>query len=338
MNKLFINALVLGMGLLLAGYPAGHADAAQKIKVSCVQPENDPQTVAMKTVFKKYVEEKTNGRYEVDVYSGGSLGNFDSVFQGVQFGTIHIATESTANLSAFAKQLSLCDMPYLFPSIPAISYIFEQPVGRKLLSSLESKKVTPLAVMPSTFRIMVSTIPLKKLEDLKNIKFRTTASKSHMNAIAALGPNPTPMPATEMLTGLQQGVVKALDQDANSWVAYGCIDVAKYALVTDHIPVIYILYCSTRWLDKLPAEDRAIILEAVELYRQEARKMYDAVEEDVFTKTGPERGGIVSFLDDAEKERWKKQGASAYDTLSKEDRAVADEILKVGEAFMANQK
>lgn len=338
MKKLFISMLVLGMGLTFAGYPVGHADAAQKIKVSCVQPENDPQTIAMKTVFKKYVEEKTNGRYEVDVYSGGSLGNFDSVFQGVQFGTIHIATESTANLSAFAKQLSLCDMPYLFPSIPSISYIFEQPVGQKLLGSLKSKKVTPLAVLPSTFRVMVSTVPLKKLEDIQNIKFRTTASKSHMDAIAALGASPTPMPATEMLTGLQQGVVKALDQDANSWVAYGCIDVAKYALVTDHIPVIYIMYCSTRWLDKLPAEDRAIILEAVELYRKEARKMYDAVEEDVFTKTGPARGGIISRLDDAEKARWKAKGASAYDTLSKEDRAIAEEIMKLGEEFIAKQK
>ena len=88
------------------------AFAVQKVTMSILPGNGDPAVVAAQKDFKEFIETKSNGRYEVEVYFGATMGNCDTVFQGVQFGTIQIALDSVSNLSQFAPELadvSICN-------------------------------------------------------------------------------------------------------------------------------------------------------------------------------------------------------------------------------------
>ncbi|MGN1038430.1 MAG: TRAP transporter substrate-binding protein, partial [Mailhella sp.] len=87
---------------------AGTALAApQTIKVSLVTKDSDMFTKVMRDTFKPMIEEKSGGKYKVEIYTGGALGNSDTVIQGTQFGTIHLAMESTSNISQFVPEFAV---------------------------------------------------------------------------------------------------------------------------------------------------------------------------------------------------------------------------------------
>ena len=49
-------------------------------------------------------------------------------------------------------------------------------------------------------------------------------------------------------------------------------EVCKSVVFTQHTYLPQIIYTSTRWWNKLPAEDKAVFQEAIDLYVQEQRK------------------------------------------------------------------
>ena len=70
--------------------------------------------------FKKYVEEKTGGKVEVQCFYGGSLGDESEAFRNVQKGTLPLAMGGIANLVPFEKKLGLLTLPYLFANIDEV--------------------------------------------------------------------------------------------------------------------------------------------------------------------------------------------------------------------------
>ncbi len=323
-RKLLFSLLGLSLLLSVQSLPAKAAPAL--VKVSIVQPDGDPTADAMRQVFKPFIEEKTQGRFQVDVYTGGALGNSDTVFQGIQFGTLHMATESLSNLSQFAPDLSVTDMPYLFPDIPSIDRVFSKDVGKRLLASLAKTGVIPLRVIPSTFRCLATTKELHTLADIQGLKLRATASKRHIEAIKALGMNPTPMAASEMITGIQQGVVQGADTTTVGLIAYRFCDVAKYVLLSEHVPVTYVLYGNSAWWNKLSPEDRAIFEEGVRLYHDATQVNNARVEAEVLAAVQKDHGVKVSTLSPEEKQRWIAKVQPAYDALPDNLKKLAQEI------------
>lgn len=328
MKRAFLILAAFSLSLLTMGLAQPLHAAPKVVKVSIVQPDGDPSADAMREEFKKFIEDKTHGRYRVDVYTGGSLGNSDTVFQGVQFGSLHIATESTSNLSQFAPPLSVLDMPYLFPSWASIEKAFAQKAGQDLLATLNKAGVKPLGLIPSTFRVLATNKEIHTLQDIQGLKLRATASKWHIASIKALGMNPTPMAATEMVTGIQQGVVAGADPNITSLISYRFCDVAKYVLLSDHVPVLFVLYTNGAWWDKLPAEDKAIFEQGVKLYHDSTQQRYASESKRVLDTVQQQHGVKVSPLSAEEKAKWAEKAAPVYKELPKEFQEIANAIRK----------
>ena len=326
MKRAFLTFAVLPLALVALGLARPVMAAPTVVKVSIVQPDGDPSADAMREDFKPFIEEKTKGRYRVDVYAGGSLGNADTVFQGVQFGSLHIATESTSNLSQFAPPLSVLDMPYLFPTWESIEKAFAQKAGQDLLATLNKSGVKPLGLIPSTFRVLATNREIHTLQDIQGLKLRATASKWHIASIKALGMNPTPMAATEMVTGIQQGVVNGADPNITSLISFRFCDVAKYVLLSDHVPVLFVLYTNGTWWNKLPPEDRAIFDEGVKLYHDSTQKRYAAESKSVLETVQKQHGVKVSPLSPEQKALWVEKAAPVYNELPKDFQDIANAI------------
>ena len=292
------------------------AFAVQKVTMSILPGNGDPAVVAAQKDFKEFIETKSNGRYEVEVYFGATMGNCDTVFQGVQFGTIQIALDSVSNLSQFAPELAIMDMPFLMPGEEQVRRITEGPVGDHIMSYLGKKGVHPVQLNLVTPRAIVSTTPLTKPDDIHGQKMRSTTSRTHMAAIKGLGFAPPPLPPSEILTGLQQGVIVATDTEYPGIYNWRFCDVAKHILLSDYIPVIWFVYASQDWYNSLPAEDRALFDEGFKIYQQAFRGYIDEAVEQTFKTIQEEYGCTITRLTDEEKAVFAERSRGAYDILT----------------------
>ena len=125
--KLF-KAMLCSVAALSLLLPAAHAQAVPTlVKIALTQPTGHPTTDLIRGQFKKTIEEKTNGRFRIDVFDNYSFGNFEAVVQGLQFGMLQFAQESPSNLSIYDPKLMIFDLPYLMPDYDAVNILLDRP-------------------------------------------------------------------------------------------------------------------------------------------------------------------------------------------------------------------
>ncbi len=318
-----ISAFLLGAAMSFTVLPA---NAAPLIKVAMDGPATEAYVELFVSVFQKYAEEKSEGRLKFSVYPNRTMGNVDTVFQGLQFGTIQMTVNTTSNFSSFSQALQAFDLPYLFPDMDSIVTTFHSPEGQAVLNTLNQKNVTVLGAWASCLRPLITSSPVKTLEDVQGMKLRTTSSKTHMNTIASLGMAPTPMAGSEILTGLQQGVVKGMDPDISSMYHEGFYEVAPYFFLSDHMASAWMLVCSTKWLKSLSTEDQATIQEAGRLYAKAMFNKCKTFNEQAIKELVETRGCHLTVPSAEEKARWVEKSKSAYDNLPEAQKTV---VLKL---------
>lgn len=104
--------------LFMWSVPASAAPTTT-LKVAVGDPE-DSEMGVVGHAFKKYVEEHSNGKVEVQCFYSGSLGDESECFRNVQKGTLPLAIGGIANLVPFEKRLGLLTLPYLFANLDEV--------------------------------------------------------------------------------------------------------------------------------------------------------------------------------------------------------------------------
>lgn len=273
-----IQNLLVAMGVLGLTLGAGPAQAAPiPVKISTHASPSSALAMAM-TDMKTYVETKTNGKYKIELYDSYKLGNMETSYQGLQVGTVHFLIEGPSNLSNFIPMFQLFDMGFLFPNADIADQVLCGPVGQKLLEKASNKVAIPLCFLRNNNRVFWTTKPVRTVEDLKGLKLRGSSSKSHLSLLKAMGLNPIPMAGSEVYTGLQQGVVEGVDVTLGYAMASKWYEAAPHLYLSNHVYLPQLLYVSTRWWNKLPAEDRAIFEQGVKIYQDKERELSRAEE------------------------------------------------------------
>ncbi|HJD96700.1 TRAP transporter substrate-binding protein [Mailhella massiliensis] len=324
MRNLVSLAVLLG---LCVAVPANIACAEPiSIKVSCQNNITDHPGQALST-FKKVVEEKSKGKYKVDLYYSNSLGACDTVVQGIQFGTIHFGFETTSNLSQFDSRLGITDCPYLFLTKEDMDRVINSEFGRThILNILEKKGIKIYSIIPSSYRPMATIEYWRTLEDLKGKKFRSTANKIHMGIISSLGMTPSPLPPSEMVPAIQQHVVDGSDTDVTGLISYRFCDVVKHVLLADYSVVAFAFFGNQKWYDKLSDEDKAVFDAASDAFYADLKKRYETATEETYKELREKYNIVITQLDDKEKARWIERTKPVYDLLNPEQKELVEQI------------
>ena len=102
---------LVGIMLLVFGVLPAAANPVL-IKAHFTNNPGEPQIVAAE-LFKKIVEEKTNGDIKVEIYPNNQLGESRSVLEGIQLGTVQMA-QVTGPMLSFVPELVVFELPFLF--------------------------------------------------------------------------------------------------------------------------------------------------------------------------------------------------------------------------------
>ena len=286
------------------------AQAAVNYKVAVGDPEDSEQGVAA-LAFKAYVEKETKGEVQIDLFFAGALGDESEAFRNVQKGTLPFAVGGIANLVPFEKKLGLLTLPYLFENLDEV---VKGTNGKpaELLNSYATKAGFRILCWTYTdFRyISNSKHPIKKLDDMKDLKFRVPQSAVLIAAYKAFGGSPTPISWAETFTALQQGVV---DGQCYGYIGFKAMKFneanQKYLTEVHYTYQLQPLVMSERVYRKTKPELQKIFVDGG-LFAQEAvlkyQKEYAQAAKDELIAGGL----VVDMLED--EEAWKK---AAYDKV-----------------------
>ena len=323
---MLIGALV---SMLLLAPAAQAAPIPIKITSSVADQGSVGRSVA---TFKKFIEEKTNGKYRIDYYGQFKLGSMENCYQGMRLGTIHFLIEGPSNISNFIPALQLFDISYIFPSEQAADKVLHGPIGDKFLKLATNKDVTSLAFLRYHYRMLFTVKKINDLRtDLKGIKVRTSNSKMQMAMLKAWGMNPTPVPGSETYTGLQQGVVEGFDSVPPYAADSRWYEPCSTGNLTNACYTPQILFTSTRWWNKLSPEDKAVFEEGIKLLVAEQEKNAEADTPRALDQLSS--NGITLRTPTAEEYAWlKAQVADVYKEFPAVDPELLKEIRAAGEA------
>ncbi|MDD6318249.1 MAG: TRAP transporter substrate-binding protein [Succinatimonas hippei] len=213
--------------------------------------------------FAEEVKKLTDGRVEINVIAGGSLGGEREMIEGVQMGTVDIGTAANPVFSQFIPEMVLLDQPYLFSSVEEAHKAIDGKLNELIETKAEAQGMRILGWLESGYRDVFSKDPVTKPEDFKGLKIRTMENKMQIAAFNALGAVATPMPFTEQYTALQQGTISANENAICNMLINRYYEVIKNITRTNHQFTYIGVAISERAWQSIPEQDRPKVMEAM---------------------------------------------------------------------------
>lgn len=160
--------------------------------------------------FARKVSERTNGQIQIDVFSGGVLGDWTETFEMLMRGTIELnMAQANAN---FDSKLNLAYyFPYIVKDIEEAKKVYG-PDGWAfdIIKDLWAEhNIKALAVMPIGMSgVSLKTKPANYADpsESKGMKVRVMPIKPCEATYEALGYIPTPIPYAEAYSAIQTGI------------------------------------------------------------------------------------------------------------------------------------
>jgi tripartite ATP-independent transporter DctP family solute receptor len=270
-----VTRLAVG-ALLAATMTIGTASAQTVLRSSDTHPDGYPTVEAVK-YFGQLVEERTQGRYKVDVYFGAQLGQEADTIEQVRSGVIDLNRVSMAPWNSLVPLTLIPSLPYLFRSPEHARAVMSGPIGDEIGAGFEEHGVVVLAYYDGGARSFYNkTKPINALADLAGLKFRVIQSDVFVDMVAALGASATPMPYGEVYSAIETGVIDGAENNFPSYESAKHFEVAQHYSLDEHTIVPEVFVMSKMIWDGLSAEDQAIFKEAAKESMVKQWELWDA--------------------------------------------------------------
>ena len=177
--------------------------------------------------------------------------------EALQLGAVQMLAPSISKFGPLGVQGIRGVRSSLYPSGPRQpSQSDDGPLGKQL-SSCEPKGMTGLAYWDNGFKLMSArTSRCITPSDYKGLKFRIQSSKVIEAQMRALGAIPQVLAFSEVYQALQTGVVDGQENTSSNIYTQKMHEVQKYATLTNHGYIGYIVVVNEKFWDGLPADIR----------------------------------------------------------------------------------
>ena len=281
--------------------------------------------------YEQRLEEVTNGRIDVQLFPGHSLGGIGEMVDGVQVGTIEMSMLPPGFFKGVDPRYQVTDVPGLFDDIAHISRALSCPGFRDdFMRMTEDKGMIGVAIFDYGPTAYASIEPIRNLGDFKGKKIRVLATDVERAVIDEFGGTGIPMPMGDAIPGLQRKQIDGIRSTIVVLAALKFYDVAKYiTLVEDtHIPDMAML--SKKFYDSLPADLQKAVMDVgaeLERYMEDVVLRYDRRAANLWRS----KGGEVIRLSTADRDEFMARTAKIGDRIMGGDPKLAPMYNKLKE-------
>lgn len=245
----------LGLALTLSAQAAS-------LKIATLVPDGTSWMKSMRAAGEE-IKSRTQGRVKLRFYPGGVMGNDKSVLRKIRAGQLHGSVLTSGGLSALFPDIQIYAFPFMFRSYDEVDYVRGR-LDQRLIEGLEKRGFTSFGLSEAGFVYLMSQTPVSSLEEFSQVKMWTPeGDRLARIGLQALGISPIPLPISDVLTGLQTGLIDAVGASPVAAIALQWHTRIKY--MTDS-PSFYLygsLVFSNRALGRLSDSDRGILAEVL---------------------------------------------------------------------------
>ena len=225
------------------------------IKFSHVVAENTPKGMAAQR-FAREVQERTDGRVEVQVFPNSSLYADGEEMQALQEGAVQIIAPATSKLGGLFPYWQVMDLPYAFQNTDEVHQALDGPIGRKLTESLENQGFIALAFWDNGFKQLTNNMrPIVTPEDLQGLRFRVMMNSSVLQEqFRMLGARSTPLPFNDVYRYLEKNQLIGQENTISNIYSKKFYQVQKYMTITNHGYLGYVVLVNNDYWETLPRD------------------------------------------------------------------------------------
>jgi TRAP-type C4-dicarboxylate transport system substrate-binding protein len=286
------------------------------------------------------IDRRTDGRVNLRFYPGGTMGSDTAVLRKMRIGQLHGGVLLAGGLATIYQDFDIYSLPLLFRSYDEVDHI-RRHMDEKLVAGLEEHGVVAFGISETGFTYLMSVEPTRSFADLRGRKTWTPQDDPIGLAIVQeAGLAPVPLPISDVLTGLQTGLIDTVAAPPVGAIALQWFTKAPY--ITD-LPITYVcgaLAMTEKSLARLSAEDRGIVSEVLNETIADLDRKIRADEQaarEALVKQG------ATYLDPTEEtySEWESIAASATEKLLAErgyDARLFAEIQQLLTDFRASNE
>lgn len=229
-----------------------------QIKIATLAPQNSDWAERFNAGSKE-ISERTDGRVRLKFYWGGAQGGAKKNLQKIKIGQLQGGTFSPTDFQTNYPDLNIYGLPFLFKDIKEVEHI-RSLIDSELELGFKNLGFDIYGFAGGGFAYIMSNEPIRNYNDLTDKKiWLPQGDLISYEAMKALNLLPVPLPMTDVLTGLQTGLIDIVA--IPPVVALALQWHTKVNYITK-IPVLYamgFLAIDSRVIKRLRPDDEAIL-------------------------------------------------------------------------------
>ncbi len=186
-----------------------HAAGEIVIKVATLAPQGSEWHKVLQEMGAEWQKE-SSGRIVFRLYPGGVAGDDRDIVRKMRLGTLDAGLLTTGGLSEIERAIVTLEIPLAYADYGELDCVLEQ-FGPQLERRMEAKGFILLGWSDAGWAHFFTKSPVRTPDDMRKLKmFVWAGDDQYAEVWKKAGFQPVPLPATEIATALQTGLVNAV--------------------------------------------------------------------------------------------------------------------------------
>jgi len=311
-HKSLFTIFTLLAAMSVFSLPAAHAVT---IKIATLSPDGTFWMKSMRDGADE-IEKRTAGRVKFKFYPGGVMGEDANVLRKIRIGQLHGGAITIGSIADHAPDVTVYGLPFLFDSLDQAEQVREKS-DDMLMKLIEKNGYISLGIAQGGYSYLMSKKPVRSFDDLRQQRSWVPENNDvGLSVFEYIGVSPISLPISDVLTGLQTGLVDNIFASPIGAVALQWHTHVNYVV---DLPLNYLtatMVIDKKTFNKIGAEDQKIVREVM-------RDVYHKIDQqnradNIAARKALENNGVkfVSLTED-EKQEWYRAGEHVMEHMKK---------------------
>lgn len=325
---------LLMIGTLLASAMLTALPAqALTFKIATIAPDGTAWMDEMRKGAAE-IKERTSGRVKFRFFPGGIMGNDQSVLRKIRIGQLHGGAIVSGGLTAIYPDIGIYSLPFTFRTEAEVDYV-RQKMDPTLINGLKQNGFISFGLAEGGFAYLMSNQSIKVVDDFRGQKVWVPQNDDvSRTAFESIGISPISLALSDVLTGLQTGLIDTIAGSASGAIALQWHTRVKY-LMDEPLSYLYAsLVVSEKRFKRVSADDQLIVSEVMnatfkrlnELNRKDDVSARSALQEQgiTFVKLSPQLTGQWFDIRKNVEKRMTQKGVLSNEIVNELQRHLDD--------------